>query len=203
MWRPRREPATTAVIERASEAARRLNTDLLGPASPRVWETLPHVAQTVRKELAPRVAHAVETAGDVAAGRQRQLAEVARRARASSGAVLGEVAGAVTHVPPLRQRWRGRRARRVGNTFVKALTIGLVTNASHRARQATGRAAKRAGALTADAAGALFWLAAAAAVLLFGYASAEQRARIAAFVKAAREQAAELYRDLQGYDEAI
>jgi hypothetical protein len=198
MWKRRKEPA--AVTELAGKAARRLNEDLLAPASSRVLDTLPQVAQTVRQELAPRVTHAVETVGDVAATGQRQLAEVARRARAEGGEVLGEVAGSVSHLPPLRRR---RRATRRGAAFGMAVASGLATNAGHRVQQATGKAAKRAGSITADTVGVLCWLVAAAALLLFGYLSAEQRARVVAFAKTAWAQARELYRDFQGYDEAM
>ena len=134
------------------------------------------------------------------------VSDTARKAGAEGGALVENAtqatSGAVERLGRQRETL-ARRQRAVAEAINPAAAVEAATNTGRQVQQATGTAAKRAGGFVGDTVGALFWLAAAGALLYYAFASEEQRARITGAIGAVYEQATELYRDFQGYNDEI
>jgi hypothetical protein len=228
MWSRKKERATAVPsAEQAGEAARRLADEFLAPIIERAPEAMQAVTGAGR-EVGPAVAQMIATVGEAAAGGRRQLADAAgtirqqvapplthvteavsgtaRRAGAEGGALVEDAtqaaSGAVERLARQRETLAVRQ-REVAQAINPAAAVEAATSAGRQVQQATGKAAKRAGGFVGDTVGALFWLAAAGALLYFAFASEEQRARITGAIRTVFEQATELYRDFQGYSDEL
>jgi hypothetical protein len=221
MWTWKKERASAVpTVEQAGEAARRLTDELLTPIIERAPEAL-HAVTGAGREVGPAVAQMVASVGEAAAGGRRQLAEAAETFRQQVTPPLTNVAEAVSGtarkagaeggalVEDASERLARQREalvvrqREVAQAIDPAAAVEAATSAGRQVQQATGQAAKRAGSFLGDTVGALFWLAAAGALLYYAFASEEQRARITGAIRTAYEQATELYRDFQGYSDEL
>jgi hypothetical protein len=231
MWMRKKRKAAVPSVEQAGEAARRLADELLAPIVARAPEALPQAVQAVTgagREVGPAVAQVIATVGEAAAGGRRQFAEAAqtvrqqvapplthmtdavgdtaRKAGAGGSALVEDATDAASGAVERLARQREaliHRQQAVAEAINPAAAVEAATSAGRQVQRATGKAAKRAGGFVGDTVGALFWLAAAGALLYYAFASEEQRARVTGAIRTVYEQATELYRDFQGYHDEI
>ena len=188
-------------------------------------DLLPQVTETLRDELVPTVTTAAgaaaATMAEAAQTSRKQLAEAAQRAReegSALGADVATIAGARAKKASKRGMF-GRKTKKsraddllatLGTAGALGVAASQASKATEQAQQAVGQARKQskkaATATTSfvgDTVGAIFWLLTAAVILLYAFASPEQRERVMSNLRTFWEQAAELYQDFQGYSEEI
>lgn len=178
--------------QRATELGQRVRDDLAPLAKDAVQQVGHRAGELVMTGIATGRAKATELGNAELAGRASQVASRAGEQvghlaeRADS---LASRAGRASHDAAGEARRAARRSARAAGA-----TGAAVRSASGQALTTTGGAIKN---LTLS----LTWAGALGAVVYFGFLSEEQREKVASTARSLYEQARELVRDFQGYDE--
>jgi hypothetical protein len=169
-------------VERLSQAAQRVQVEsgraaeAAGSGAGQARSTGSALLERVQETVGPALANAAETVGSAASGVVGNVSSVA------SG-VVDSVSSAAASA----------------RDNVQPATSGVLDSVSAGA----GRAVDTSTNLARETLAALFWLAAASAIVYLAILSPERREKVKSFVFGAIEETRLLVRDFQGYDEDI